>query len=121
MDQGLRPQHRIRKPATFKNIFNHGRFASGGCLNLWCHREALRPQEKPGPKLGLVITRRVSPKATERNLWKRRAREVFRRLRAKIHPDAAIMVQSRKFIKVPTYQAIETEFKKLLIQTESMK
>jgi ribonuclease P protein component len=44
------------------------------------------------PRLGLAVSRKVSPRAVERNRIKRNLRETFRRLRPGLQPGAYVVV-----------------------------
>lgn len=116
MNQRLRPEQRIRGRFSFQTVFNKGIFRRGEILNLWVFAETagLGIRKTTKPKLGVVVSRRVSSKAVERNLWKRKIREAFRQHQGRMTPGVAVVIQARSRKKVPEYAQIKTEMMNLL-------
>jgi len=67
---------RLRRPAQFKRVFAQP-LASRDAF----FRVLARPSGRAEARLGLAVSRRVSPKAVDRNRLKRLVRESFRRHR----------------------------------------
>ena len=115
----LRPSQRIRERRVFKFIFENGVFIRGTSLKIWAYRDAANRFGKQGPKLAIMVSRKTHTNATVRNLWKRRIREGFRRFQNKLDPQSLILVSSQPGQKkVPDYDAMVIELKKLLSKTE---
>jgi len=119
MNQGLRPEQRIRKKEIFKVLFDQGCFASSKLLNLWVY-QGPEVSAGVGPKLGIIVSKKTSLRANIRNLWKRRIREAFRRMQQEIAPEYAVMIQSRRREKVPEFKAIQDDLRKLLSKTKCL-
>ena len=118
--QRLHPLRSLRKPSDFQVVFKTGMFVKGSLLNLWiCENEGWSGEA--APRLGIIINKKTSPRATQRNLWKRRIREAFRHLRHRIKDRVAVVIQSRKQNAVPSYREIEIEVEKLLAKTQGLK
>ena len=123
MSESLRPEQRIRRRHSFQTIFDKGRFFRGVLLNLWVYEGLENEEKRTGgkPKLGIIVSRKTDLKAVRRNLWKRRIREVFRRQQKDFKLPVAILIQSKKQPKMPSYQAIEQEMKKLFEKAQILK
>lgn len=70
-----------------------------------------------GPKIGIVVSRKVHTRAAPRNLWKRRIREAFRRQQQSMDPEAVMIFQAKaakNLKKTPSYQEIAEEMMSLL-------
>ena len=81
---------RIVKPADFVRLRKGGRRVGVQHFNA----QAM-PRDTEGARLGLAVSRRVSPDAVRRNRIKRIARESFRRIRAKL-PAIDILLIARE-------------------------
>ena len=114
MDQRLRANQRIRGRRDFQAVFKHGFLAKGKVLRLWCYERqgySAKPQQ---PQIGIVVSRKTSALSTDRNLWKRRIREAFRRIQNQIKMNTKIVVRSAHQKRVPSYENIHSELKLLL-------
>lgn len=70
LSQGLPPWRRLRATRDFTRVERQGVRAAGAVVSVTV---------RPGPgRLGLVVSKKVDNKAHERNLIKRRLREIFR-------------------------------------------
>lgn len=113
----LGPQKKLQKTWEFTFIFENGLFIKGPQLNLWSYRDRDKKFGGDGPKIGVVVSRKVHTRATQRNLWKRRIREAFRRQQQSIHPETVMIFQARaakNLKKTPSYQEIAEEMTALL-------
>lgn len=59
--------------------------------------------------LGVVVNCKIDPTAVGRNLWKRRAREIFREHQAQLRPEAVCLVKVRGTSQKPSFSAIEKD------------
>jgi ribonuclease P protein component len=66
-----------------------------------------------GPRLGLVVTRRLG-KAVRRNRVKRLLREFFRRQK-KAMPPQDLIIMAKKGANILSYQQVEAELGRLLL------
>ncbi len=83
---GFPPAARVRAKADYARVFEQARRTSDPLLVL--HRVA---GESPA-RLGLAVSRKVSPRAVVRNRIKRVLREQFRLLRAQLAPGDCVVV-----------------------------
>ena len=108
--QTFTKDQRVRARREFQEIFKNGKSLRGKWLVVRLEKnEGLEPA-----KIGLVISKRVQAKAVQRNVWKRRVREVFRRLAGEIKPGCRILVQARENARLPEAAEIKEEFEKQL-------
>jgi ribonuclease P protein component len=79
----------------------------------------LAPPAAEGPRLGLVVTRRLG-KAVQRNRVKRLLREFFRRHRAHL-PAVDLVIMAKKGAAALGYQQVEEELGRLLLSGDKKK
>jgi ribonuclease P protein component len=113
----LGTDQRIKKKREFQQLFDEGKSLRGKFF-------ILRILEgKPGtgkdlPRCAVTVSKKIDLRAAVRNLWKRRAKEAFRRNQHLFKPGLAILFQARSGVKTqgkaPSYQEIEQELKMLL-------
>lgn len=121
MSERLLPEQRIRKKLVFDAIFKQGRRVTGTCLNLWTYEG---PEIKNGghrPQIAIMVSRKVSLRANQRNLWKRRIREAFRKEQAAWKQDMAFLFQAKPLKTVPVYSEIKEEVFKLIKKAGGLK
>lgn len=68
-----------------------------------------RPSEGAEPRLGMAVSRRTAPKATDRNRIKRLVRETFRHRRARLGPRDIVVIA-----KAPARDADRAELRRCL-------
>jgi ribonuclease P protein component len=73
----------------------------------------LAPPEAPGPRLGLVVTRRFG-KAVRRNRMKRLLREFFRRHKSLL-PCRDLVIMAKKGAEALSFCQVEEELGRLLL------
>lgn len=113
----FKKEQRLRTRKGFQRVFEEGHFIRGKLLNLWI----LREKRKKRPRIGIVVTRRTAPLATQRNFWKRRIREIFRRNQHCLKAGVSILVKAKGRQKAPSYHEIREEFEKRLRQAQVLK
>lgn len=77
---GLSRSCRLRRPAQFAAVLKNGQRRRDEFFSVYAVPEA----DSPG-RLGIVVSRKVSPRAVVRNQVKRRIREAFR-----LHPGRLV-------------------------------
>lgn len=90
-DCRLPPVARMRRAADFAAL-RHGRGRVRG--NFFMLRHADNPVAMA--RLGMAVSRRVSPRAVERNRIKRQIRESFRHWRATLPPTDILVIAHRQ-------------------------
>lgn len=121
MDQRLQREQRIRKKHEFEILFEKGIFARGRWINLWALSGPKLAKETHQPRLGVIVSRKTSGRANQRNLWKRRIREIFRKIQSQIKDNTSVMIQSKKMERVPAAKDLQQDIEKLLKKTDSLK
>ncbi len=77
----------------------------------------LAAAEAPGPRLGLVVTRRFG-KAVRRNRMKRLLREFFRRHKGRL-PSQDVIIMAKKGAEALNYDQVAEELGRLLLSREA--
>jgi len=70
---GLTSQRRLKSRPQFDRVFDHECGSRDKFFAVYAC-----PNKEQGPRLGMVVSRRVSPRAVDRNRIKRHIREDFR-------------------------------------------
>ncbi|MDO8551454.1 MAG: ribonuclease P protein component [bacterium] len=76
------------------------------------------PTEKDNSRFGFIISTKISKKATERNLIKRRLREVFREFLTKIQPGYDIVVLGKKDLLTQSFDQIKKTTEEVLVKAK---
>ena len=76
MNRSLAQGARITKARDYTHIFKHGMNSQGKFWKL-----IVSPSGQANPRLGLAISKKICKRAVDRNLFKRIARETFRKHR----------------------------------------
>lgn len=106
---------RLRKPAAFRRVFDEAWRSSDSCFTLLA-----RPNGLDYSRLGLAISKRSLPTATERNRVKRIARESFRAYQNEISGFDLVVV-SRSLAgcdNARLRQSLEQHFNRLKVHAQ---
>jgi ribonuclease P protein component len=105
-DQRLPRSRRLTRGRDLDNTFQHGEKRIGRYMVMWI-------QATDGEsRVGVVSSRKVGD-AVARNHARRRLRESFRRLRARLPAPARIVLVARPVIGRATADAVDEEFLRL--------
>jgi len=111
----LSKKQRLTKASLFREAFAQKRSFVGRLMVLW-----LREGEGAALRLGVVTSKKVSKRAVDRNLGRRRLREAFRANRDKFHGDPSspggsdvagvdLVIIARRNILKATQAEVESE------------
>ena len=106
MTQRFRPGQHIRRRSEFLRVYEHGRKVHGRLLTVF-----VLPTDLDTSRLGISATRKFGG-AVQRNLAKRRIREVFRRQVPR--PACDVVVVPKSGFLDAHYSAVDHEFQALL-------
>jgi ribonuclease P protein component len=99
------PDARLRAREEFQAVDRGGRRVSGRCVTL-----VGRPNGRAADRLGVIASRRIGG-AVERNLAKRRLRDVFRRRAASPGAPAldVVAIAKAELVRAP-FSVVESDF-----------
>ena len=100
------PAQRLLKASEFSRVFKQGRRLSQAELTLAYRVRPSRDGKIYPPRLGLSVSRKVGG-AVQRNLLKRRIREIFRLNQVQLVQGVELVVIPRKEAAELTYQELE--------------
>jgi len=87
----LRQSQRLRQRAEFDCVLASGAVLRGS----WFHAH-YRPRDGGVARLGLIISKKLAPKAVQRNLLKRLAREAFRQAGERLADHDVVLRLARR-------------------------
>lgn len=99
---------RLRKMRDFEGVFKEGRMFYGSVVSIKVHytgQEAIR--------FGIVISNKVSKKATKRNLLRRRIREIIRHELPGLKCGFDVVILTKKDSMLLNYQQLQEMIKNL--------
>lgn len=106
----LPKENRLKKKKDFERVFEKGEIVKGESIYI----KALKTKE-PFPRIGFIVSKKVSLNAVERNKIKRRIREIVKAISIKNKFDIVIIALPK--IKKNTFeeirQDVEKTFKKI--------
>jgi ribonuclease P protein component len=106
VDQRFTARHRLRRRSEFKRVYDRGAKVHGRFLTLFA-----LPNQRDVSRLGIAATRKIGG-AVQRNLAKRRVREVFRTHRPEESLDV-VVVPKREFFDA-SFAALIDDFQACL-------
>lgn len=114
MKSTFRAHERLRRRADFLQARKSGRKRVGRCLVVWAYRRADVPAR--ATRLGVTVSRRDGG-AVQRNLFKRRLREIFR-LQKQAAPRGwdLLVAPKRQTPFPPDYAPLREDFWELVKQ-----
>jgi ribonuclease P protein component len=106
VDGRFTARHRLRRRSEFQRVYDRGAKVHGRFLTLFA-----LPNQRDVSRLGIAATRKLGG-AVQRNLAKRRVREVFRTHRPKESLDV-VVVPKREFFQA-SFPALIDDFQTCL-------
>ncbi len=100
----LSKKQRLTKASLFREAFAQKRSFVGRLMVLW-----LREGEGAALRLGVVTSKKVSKRAVDRNLGRRRVREAFRANRDKFSGEVDVVIIARRNILKASQAEVESE------------
>ena len=119
----FRPDQRLRKQDSFRNLVEKGSFARGRFFYVWAAPQQ-ELQEKKGmgrPALGIVVNRKTQARAADRNTLKRRVREIFREKQGELKDGIAVLVKAKEGSPLPGLQAAGDDLAELFKKCGAVK
>jgi ribonuclease P protein component len=101
-------EKRITNTRDYQRVYQKGSFFSARLANI-----NILPNRSDMARLGIVVTKKVAAKATERNLIKRRFREVSRTLYDQLPAGYDIVVTIKGGAEKAEFTEIEKELKEV--------
>lgn len=101
-------KQRLIKASLFREAFAQKRSFVGRTMVLW-----LRKGEGAALRLGVVTSKKVSNRAVDRNLARRRLREAFRTHRDEFSGEVDVVIIGRRNILNATQAEVEAELLRL--------
>jgi ribonuclease P protein component len=110
----LRKKYCLKKKKDFERVFKQGKGFRQDFLFLKTLKNDLE-----NSRIGIVVSKKVSSKATERNLIKRRLREIIRKKLPEMNNNEDIIIITQKGInKKTSFENIEQVVDKLLLKAK---
>ena len=98
---------RLSKKIDFDMVFKHGRSKALRCFFIrW------RENQLHHPRIGIIVSNKVSKKATERNTLKRRIREILWKVHREIGDTDIIIIAKQGSVNTP-YKDIERDMRNI--------
>ena len=104
----LSKKQRLIQASLFGEAFAQKNNVVGRFMVLW-----LRTGQGAALRLGVVTSKKVSNRAVDRNLARRRLREIFRQHRAKLSGPFDLVIIARRNLLDASYADAEREFLRL--------
>lgn len=104
----LSKKQRLIQASLFGEAFAQKKSFPGRTMVLW-----LRSGPDAALRLGVVTSKKVSNRAVDRNLARRRLREIFRHHRAELSGELDLVIVGRRNLLFASYAETEAEFLKL--------
>jgi len=104
----LSKKQRLTKASLFREAFAQKRSFVGRLMVLW-----LREGEGAALRLGVVTSKKVSNRAVDRNLGRRRLREAFRANREQFTGEVDVVIIARRNILDASQTEVEAELLRL--------
>jgi ribonuclease P protein component len=104
----LSKKQRLIQASLFGEAFAQKRSFPGRFMVFW-----LRTGPDAALRLGVVTSKKVSNRAVDRNLARRRLREIFRQHRAELSGPVDLVIVGRRNLLFASHQEVDAEFLKL--------
>lgn len=105
---------RLRQHRAFPQIYSHGKRRSGSWMGITYLPRRNTGSDSVPSQLAVVVSKKVSRKAVQRNRVKRRIRAALRPLIPQIQPGYWIVISARGPILTATWDQICQEIRRLL-------
>ena len=108
----LSSKYRLKRKRDFERVYKKGRASRESFLLL-----RFAPNDLDNDRFGIVISKKVAKKANERNIIKRRIREIIKKILPEIKNNLDVVIIGLSGIKKETdFQEIEQSIRKLFFK-----
>jgi ribonuclease P protein component len=104
----LSKKQRLVQASLFGEAFAQKRNFAGRYMVIW-----LRTGHDAALRLGVVTSKKVSNRAVDRNLARRRIREIFRQHRTELSGSVDLVIIGRRNLLLASHEEVEREFVRL--------
>lgn len=108
----LRRENRLKKRYQYNYVYKHAKFYSGKCMVLYA-----LPSKTNNIKVGFAISKKIGG-AVQRNLCRRRLREIVRKYIPLLKQSYNIIVLAKGNISETQFSEQELDFKNLITKAE---
>lgn len=110
VDPSKKKNARLKTQKDFDRVFKTGVLVRGKFTNIW----ACAAKNPAASAIGIIVTRKAWRKATERNFWKRRIKEIFRLRDSAKEKTSDFVVVVKKREKMPAFAEIKNDIQIIL-------
>lgn len=101
--------NRLTKKKDFEETYQQGKAVGGNFLLI-----KTKPNQEKQTRIGIVVSKKVAKKATERNKLKRRIREIVRKKNTKDKLGGDIVIIAKKPSAKASYRELEADWENVL-------
>jgi len=109
LNNSLSSIEKLKKKRDFENLRLNTK-----SINTKFYRIKYKKNSRDNPRIGIIISKKVHKLAVQRNLFKRRIREIFRTHKSKINQNIDILIIAKNDATNASYQTLLNDFSRSL-------